>query len=72
MPGVLDTDRCGHFSPGGIVGYPLERLHEEVAYLAYHLHWQPETLLNFEHQDRRRWVEEVGAINRKMNEAAEE
>jgi len=69
---MLDTDRCGHFPPGGIVGYPLERLHEEVAYLAYHLHWQPETLLNFEHQDRRRWVEEVGAINRKMNEAAEE
>jgi len=27
-------------------------------------------LLDLEHPDRRRWVEEVAAINRKLNEAA--
>jgi hypothetical protein len=69
---VFDTNRRGHFTPGGIVGYPLGRLHEEVAYLAYHLHWPPDTLMGLEHEDRRRWVEEVGEINRRINEAAEE
>lgn len=69
---MFDTDRRGHIAPGGIVGYPLDRLHEEVAYLAYHLHWPPDELLALEHQDRRTWVEEVGRINRKINEAAQE
>ena len=51
---------------GGIVGYPLDRLHEEVAYLAYHFHWPLEDVLNLEHGDRRRWVYEVAKINRRL------
>jgi hypothetical protein len=27
-------------------------------------------LLDMEHQERRRWVEEVAAINRRLNESA--
>jgi hypothetical protein len=54
----------------GIAGYPLGRLHEEVAYLAYHFHWQPEAILNMEHGERARWVEQVASINRRLNEAA--
>ena len=25
---------------GGVIGYPLGQLHEEVAFIAYHFHWQ--------------------------------
>ncbi|MGE0598878.1 MAG: DUF6760 family protein [Dehalococcoidia bacterium] len=62
---MLNTNRRGHFPPGGIVGYPLEQLHEEVAYLAYYLHWQPDSILSMEHADRRLWVAEVADIHRR-------
>ena len=45
-------------------------MYEEVAYLAYHFHWPADELLGMEHQERRRWVEEVASINRRLNEAA--
>jgi hypothetical protein len=68
---MLDRGRGGYSKPGGIDGYPLERIYEEVAYLAYHFHWTAETVLAMEHSERRRWVEEVAAINKKLNEAGE-
>lgn len=52
---------------GGIVGYPLDRLYEEVAYVAYHFHWPAEDILALEHHDRRRWVEEIGKINKQLS-----
>lgn len=52
---------------GGIVGYPLDRLYEEVAYIAYHFHWPVEDILAMEHADRRRWVEEIGKINKQLS-----
>lgn len=58
---------CGVKRRGGIVGYPLQTLYEEVAYVAYHFHWTPETVLNLEHGDRVRWVNEISAINQRMN-----
>lgn len=48
-------------------GYPLERLHEEVAFLAYHFHWEYETIINLEHRERLQWCEEVSKINKKLN-----
>ena len=53
---------------GGITLYPQERLYQELAFLAYNLHWPYEHLLQMEHQERLRWVEEVSAINRRLNE----
>jgi hypothetical protein len=50
-----------------VTGYPLEELNGEVAFLAYHLHWPHDELMALEHADRRRWVEEVSDINRRMN-----
>ena len=47
--------------------YSLERLYEELAYLAYHLHWPQDQLLTMEHPDRLRWVEEVSRINQRLN-----
>ena len=67
---MLGRDGGRHRQPGGIAGYPLDRLHEEVAYLAYHFHWPPETILEMEHPERKRWVGEVAAINERLNEAA--
>lgn len=52
---------------GGILGYPLNALYREVAFIAYHFHWAPESLLDLEHAERRRWVEEISAINESLN-----
>jgi hypothetical protein len=52
---------------GGIVGYPLDELRREVAFIAYHLHWSHAEVMALEHAERRQWVEEVSDINRKMN-----
>ncbi len=43
--------------------YAPERLHEEVAYIAYHFHWSLDELLDLEHAERRRYVEEISRLN---------
>ncbi len=52
-----------------MMAYPLDRLYEEMAYIAYHLHWPYEEILEMEHSERQRWVEEIAAINTHLNEA---
>ncbi|KQC04760.1 MAG: hypothetical protein APR53_02825 [Methanoculleus sp. SDB] len=47
--------------------YPLNRLYEEVAFIAYYLHWPPGDILDLEHRDRQRWVEEISRINRRIS-----
>lgn len=51
----------------GISLYPEERLYQEMAFLAYYLHWSSQELLNMEHRERRRWCREVSAINKKLS-----
>ena len=59
---------CGGVKrPGGVLGYPLNSLYEEVAFVAYHFHWPPEAIMNMEHADRRRWVAEISSINQRVN-----
>jgi hypothetical protein len=48
---------------GGILGYPLDRAVEEVAYVAYHFHWPHEQLMTMDHAERRRWVREIARLN---------
>jgi len=56
-----------------MTGYPPERLYEEVAFVAYHFHWPAESILNLDHNDRVRWVNEISAINeRRNNERSDE
>jgi hypothetical protein len=50
------------------VTYAADRLHEEVAYVAYHFHWGLDALLDLEHADRRRYVEEIGRINARVQQ----
>ena len=57
--------------PGGLLRYHADELWEEITYLAYHLHWELETLLNLEHRDRRRLVRKVAALNERAWEEAE-
>jgi hypothetical protein len=63
--------RNGALADGGVVGYPLDQLHEEVAYIAYHFHWPLDDLLALEHADRRQWAEQIAAINTRLNEEPE-
>ena len=37
--------------------YGADLLYEEVSYIAYHLHWPLDDLLDLEHADRRRYVQ---------------
>lgn len=43
--------------------YAADRLHEEVAYIAYHFHWALDDILDLEHADRRRFLDEIARIN---------
>ncbi len=56
---------------GGLTGYPHDALHREIAFLAYYLHWNYETLLNMEHRERQYWCAEASAINRGLSGGGE-
>ncbi len=48
--------------------YPLDRLYEEVAFIAYYFHWGYRDILEMEHRERQRWCEEVSRINKKLGQ----
>jgi hypothetical protein len=50
------------------VTYAIERLHEEIAYVAYHFHWPRDAILDLTHHERQRWVREIARINTRINE----
>ncbi|WP_369077305.1 DUF6760 family protein [Winogradskya humida] len=37
-------------------------MHAEIAYVAHHLHWSLDTILDLEHPDRRRFHREAAAL----------
>lgn len=49
--------------------YPESSLWSEIAYLAYHLHWDLDSLLDLEHGDRARLIELVAGMNERAWEA---
>lgn len=49
--------------------YPADALWQEIAYLAYHLHWPLDTLLDLEHMDRVRMVRAVVGLNERAWQA---
>jgi len=55
-----------------MTGYDSRRLHEEIAFLAYHFHWDYDTLMNLEHREREQWCREVSRINREMSSEKKE
>ncbi|MBD2233304.1 DUF6760 family protein [Phormidium tenue] len=51
------------------MGYPAERLREEIAYIAYHFHWPYDQVMGMEHRERQQWVAEIARINQQRNES---
>jgi hypothetical protein len=41
---------------------------EEVAYVAYYLHWSLNDIMEMEHDERREWVDKIAEINTRLNE----
>ena len=67
MPRVRRRLREGVRPPGGIVSYPLKNIFEEVAFVAYHFHWDRDHILDMPHKERHAWVKEISSINEKIN-----
>lgn len=51
------------------MSYPLERIFQEVAYIAYHFHWSLDDILAMEHRERQLWIKEISTINKQINES---
>lgn len=54
-----------------ITGYPLHKIYEEVAFIAYNFHWSHKEIMGMEHKERIRWCEEISRINQKLNRNSE-
>jgi hypothetical protein len=52
--------------------YPTDAIWQEIAYLAYHLHWSLDDLLDLEHMDRVRMVRAVVSLNDRAWQAVRE
>lgn len=66
LPRRLDSP-LSRKSAQGMSLYPQERLYQEMAFLAYYLHWSNDALMELDHWERRRWCREVSAINQKLS-----
>ncbi|MFG2588269.1 hypothetical protein OG379_21795 [Streptomyces sp. NBC_01166] len=42
--------------------YATDRLHEEIAYVAYHFHWSLDAILDLEHHDRRLYADQIASF----------
>ncbi len=51
-----------------LMRYDIDRLFEEIAYVAYHFHWSLDEILDMEHPLRRRFVDEIARINQRLAE----
>lgn len=49
--------------------YAMERLFEEIAYVAYHFHWPLGEILDLDHELRQRFVQEISRINDRISRA---
>lgn len=38
-----------------------------MAFLAYHLHWPLDQIMELEHRDRRTWLRQISSINERIN-----
>jgi hypothetical protein len=45
----------------------VERIYEEVAFIAYHFHWSHEEIMAMEHRERQRWCAEISKINQRLS-----
>ncbi len=45
------------------MGYPSDRLFEEVAHIAHTFHWSYDEIMRLDHLERRRWLREIAGIH---------
>ncbi len=62
MPPMFRTFHAGDRSLGGILGYPLDRVRQEVAELSIRVHWTYESIMNLDHAERRQWIETLASL----------
>ena len=67
----LQGNRGSEYQSGGNLGYPLDSVFEEVAFLGYYLHWDSDAILSMPHAERKIWCEEVSKINQRIAEGAQ-
>jgi hypothetical protein len=48
------------------VAYPLDRVRNEAAFIAYHMHWSLSEILALSHRERVAWVGQVSEINQRV------
>ena len=46
----------------------MDHLYKEMAFIAYYFHWPWSEILELEHEQRRRWCQEISRINRQLND----
>jgi hypothetical protein len=51
------------------VTYAADRLLDEVAYVAWHLHWPLDSILDLEHPDRRQFITAIDRMNQEAGSA---
>jgi hypothetical protein len=49
------------------VTYAPERLYQEIAYVAYHFHWSLDDIADMDHLMRRKFINEIATINRRLS-----
>ena len=47
--------------------YGADRIYREVSYVAYHFHWPLDDLLDLDHRERLRYVDEIAEINNRIS-----
>jgi len=50
------------------VTYGADRIYREVSYVAYHFHWPLEAILDLEHPERLRYVDQIADINTRISQ----
>jgi hypothetical protein len=68
LPGLRQEFRGSRkFYSRGITLYPENEIFREAAFISYYFHWSHEEVMGLDHRTRRRWCEEISAINQSIN-----
>jgi len=54
------------FYGGGIALYPVGEMYREMSFISYYFHWGQDEVMALDHAARRRWCEEISAINTEL------
>ena len=60
------TGTC-KFYARGITLYPEQELYREMGFISYYFHWSQDDVTALPHNERRRWCQEISAINANLN-----